>query len=765
MVALRGLVVRCAILFAAASCRGEAKQPVAVPVDRPLAWPAVDEPALIALSATAGFERGVPAPLAITPDGAVIFARGKPRERSADLYQLDASGKLTVLAQPRALLGAAGLHPADATDAPDGIAAIDVSNDGARILVPLAGRVFVIERATQASRELAIGPHRDPTLSPDGTRVAFVRDGDLWLQVIGDPQPSRITQHPADRTYATADAAAADFGRQRGYAWSPDSQSIVFERSDTRAMDTRYDADPGHPEQPPVARKVARPGRPIAVVDLGIVSIRGGAPRWVTWELARYPYLARVSWPASGPLTAIVVGRVQTQLAALAIDPATGATRPLVIEKDAAWVELAPAPLTWLPDGSGFLWATESHGSWALDLHAPDGALVRPIVTADLGLRRVVGLSPDGREVIIEAAADPREQHVWRVPLAGGAPVALTKDGGVHRAWSGHGVLVIRSDRRGGGRATIVVRGDGTRVELPALAEHPAPPATTFEIVTVEDHTQHVAITRPRAFDAKVRYPVVLQVSGEPTRQPVRDALDDYALDQWYADAGFIVVRSDGRGTPGRGRDWQRAISGDLLTLPMNDQIGALKQLGAPHPELDLGRVGIVGAGFGGSLAALGAMLHPDVFAAGVALAPITDWSLVDAALGERYMKTPADNADGYRRASATTYAEQLSRPLLLVHGFADPAVPFGHTRTLLEALAVAGKRVELSTVTADGDPQHDRARALIVLGFLRERLGPPIRPAVMPKARTEEEEEEAEEREKRERDHAPASAPATDHK
>ncbi|MEO7729771.1 MAG: prolyl oligopeptidase family serine peptidase, partial [Kofleriaceae bacterium] len=438
--------------------------------------------------------------------------------------------------------------------------------------------------------------------------------------------------------------------------------------------------------------------------------------------------------------------------AALAIDPATGATHPLVVEKDPAWVNVASAPLTWLPDGSGFLWATERGGSWALELHGPDGALVRTIVTADLGLRRVVGLSGEGRDVILEAAADPAEQHVWRVPLVGGAPVALTKDGGVHRAWSGHGVLVIRSDRRAGGRATIVVRSDGSRVELPALAEHPAAPATTFETVTIEDHAQHVAITRPRAFDAKVRYPVVLRVDGDPTRSPVRDALDDYALDQWYADAGFIVVRSDSRGTPGRGRDWQRAISGDLLTLPMNDQIGALKQLGAPHPELDLHRVGIVGEGTGGSLAMFGVMLHPDVFAAGAALAPITDWSLTSAALGERYMKTPADNPDGYRRTSAATYAEQLTRPLLLVHGVTDAPVPFADSRAVLEALAVAGKRVELATLAADGDPAHDRARALIVLGFLRERLGPPVRPAVMPKARTEEEEEEEERERERKR-------------
>ena len=725
MAGLRGVLARCAVLLAAASCRGEHEPAAAIPVDQPLAWPAIDEPALVALTETAGFQRGAPVPLAITPDGAVIFRRSKPRQRSAELVQLDATGKLVVLAEPAALLALPADKTSTSVTADDGIDGIDLSDDGARILVPLGGRLFVIERATASPRELAIGPHRDPALSPDGKRVAFVRDGDLWIQTLGEPGPVRLTQHPKDRAYATPDAAALDFGRRRGFAWSPDSQAIVFERIEPRAPD-------------------------VPAIDLGVVSIHGGAPRWVSWDVAHYPYLARVIWPARGPLTAIVVGRAQTQLAVLAIDlPAGAATsiaRPLLVEKDPAWVELAPAPLTWLPDGSGFLWATESHGSWALDLHAPDGALVRPIVTADLGLRRVVGIDPEARDVIVEAAADPREQHVWRVPLAGGAPRALTKDGGRHRAWSGHGVLVIASERRSGGHTTTVTRGEA-RVELPSLAEHPsAPPTTQLEIVTVEDHTQQVAITRPRAFDGNVRYPVLLRVGADPTATFVRDARDDYALDQWYADAGFIVVRSDGRGTPDRGRDWQRAISGDTLTVPMNDQLGALKQLGGPHPELDLHRVAIVGAGYGGGLAALGTLLHPDRFAAGVAMAPITDWSRLGA-LGERYMKTPATNPEGYRRTTAATYAEQLARPLLLVHGVADAPIAFDQTLALIDALSAAGKRVELSTLPSDGDPRHDRARAMLVVDFLRERLGPPVRPAVMPKARTEEEEEEAEDK------------------
>jgi len=734
------------LLAVVPGCRDAADPPggAPAPVDDRLPWPAADEPALLALIASDGYELGEPVPLAITPDGAVLFRRAKPRDRSADLYQLDPAGTLTVLATAAQLTGSAG--------APRGIDAIEVSDDGRRVLVPLAGRLFVIERATARARELAIGPHQDPRLSPDGTQVGFVRDGDLWVASIGASGPARyvrIAQHPADREYATPEPVAADLGRQRGYWWSPDSRSIIFQRTDARAVATRYLADPAHPEQRPAERKLAHSGSPNATVDLGIVSIRGGAPRWVSWDLARYPYLARVIWPVRGALTLVVMNREQTQLAALAVDPATGATRPLVVDRDPAWINIAPDPLTWLPDGSGFLWMTERRGAWSLERYAADGAALGPALMPDVGLRRVAGLSADGRDVIIEATSDPREQHVWRAPITGGPATALTSGGGVHRVQTGHGVLVIRSANRAGGQRTTVVRAGGPSVELPSVAEHPKSAATTeLETLTLEDHLQYAAVTRPHGFDPKVRYPVVLRISSEPNSNAVVDARDTYAADQWCADAGFIVVRTDGRGTPGRDRLWQRVIAGDALTLPMNDQIAALKQLGAHHPELDLARVGAIGADLGGYLAAVGVSIHPDVFAAAVAVSPITDWELLDTAYGERYMRTPTTNPEGYRRTNASTYAEQLTRPLLVMSRVTDDRLGFAHTMELVGALSAAGKRVELAVLPETGHPR-DLARELaavrLALDFLRNHLGPPVRPAVMPAPRSEEEEEERE--------------------
>ena len=790
-----------AALIAPPGCRGEARAPGAGAGtgastasgatgspgspgsgDDKLAWPAIDEAALAALQTTERFELGAQAPLAITPDGAVLFRRSTPRSRVADLYQLDAAGKITQLANAAALIAAPppalpGAPPARGSAAeppappapPDpgaGIEAISLSDDGARVLIPLAGRLFLVERAAGTVRELAIGPYRDAQLSPDGKRVAFVRGGDLWVLAIGEPQPTRIAQHPAAdkpadegaRDYATPDPAARAFGRDRGYWWSPDSQAIAFERCDARAVEPQYVADPRHPEQPPVVTRIPRPGQPIARVDLGIVSVRGGAPRWVSWDFEHYPYVAQAIWPAKGPLTLVVAGRGQTLDAVLTVDPASGATRAVVVDKEPTWVNVVPDGLAWLPDGSGFLWMTESLGAWTLERYAADGSHAGTVVTPNVGIRRIVGVSDDGRDVVFEGAADPREQHVWRVPLAGGAPIALTSGGGVHTARAAHGVVAIRSLLKAGGRAAVVVRADGSRVPLPSVAEHPpAAPTTQFETVTLNDHAQFAAVTRPHAFDPKVRYPVVLRLDGAPDGKGVLDALDTYALDQWYADQGFIVVRSDGRGTVNGDRAWQRAIAGDVLTIPMTDQIDALKRLAAHHPELDLARVGALGGEVGGYLAAMAVLLHPDVFAAAVAVSPITDWSLVDAAYAERYMKAPAFNAEGYRRTTAAVYADHLTRPLLLLPAVPGSRIAIAHAFQLIDALSAAGKHAEIATWPDRADAAHRIAATRLVLDFFRQQLGPPVRPQVMPAAKTDDDDEE-EERERARRGSAGAA-------
>lgn len=698
-------------------------------------WPKLDDKLLADAAATFNWRLGTPAPLAITRDGAVLFRRTPARDFASDLYELTPDGQIKTLATVADLMGTGEEHLSDAEKArrertrtaTRGVVDIDVSEDGATVLVPLAGKLFLLDRASGKKTVLdPAGAVYDPHLSPDGKSVAFVRDGDLWL--ISTTGPARqLTKHPEGFEYGVADfAAQEELARTRGFWWSPDGKRLAVQRSDLRKIQTLYVADARHNDRPPVPFRYPRAGTPNAIVDLGLIDASVKAPTeptWLSWDHGKYEYIADVQWPEHAPLTVVVLDRNQTDLAVFTFD-AAGKGKAIVTEHDDAWLnEHDPV---WRPDGSGFLWMTEAPGQWVLELRDPGGKVVRQLTQPELGLRNIAGADEHG--AIVTASADPLRQDVYRIPYDGGAPVRLSDgDGESSASRAKHGSLVIATQLAAGGLKIVAITEHAKR-ELPSVAERPSlVPTTVLETVELGGRTHHVAITRPRAFDKTQKYPVLLKVYAGPHSNMITSARDAYTMDQWYADAGFIVVRSDGRGTPNRGRAWERAILKDLITIPMADQVDALKAMGARHPELDLARVGVFGWSFGGYFSAMAVLLRPDVFKCAVAGAPVTDWALYDTAYTERYMKTPQDNPEGYKATSALTYADKLTRPLLIIHGITDDNVHFAHTLSLIEALYVAGKRAELITLSATHmvpDPKLNLAREQVQVDFFRQHLG-----------------------------------------
>jgi dipeptidyl-peptidase-4 len=200
------------------------------------------------------------------------------------------------------------------------------------------------------------------------------------------------------------------------------------------------------------------------------------------------------------------------------------------------------------------------------------------------------------------------------------------------------------------------------------------------------------AIVRPRAFKKGERYPVILDVYAGPHHKQVLAQPDRYMIDQWMADRGYIVVLLDGRGTPGHGRDWERAIRGNLIKAPLEDQIAGLEALAKREPAMDLKRVGVVGWSFGGYFSAIAAMQKPDIFRCAVVGAPVVTWENYDTFYTERYLGFPSENPDAYRDSNVLTYAKDLARPILLFHGLTDDNVYAQHSMQLADALFNAGK-------------------------------------------------------------------------
>jgi dipeptidyl-peptidase-4 len=422
-------------------------------------------------------------------------------------------------------------------------------------------------------------------------------------------------------------------------------------------------------------------------------------PTWLKWDNTNYPYLTKVTWEENAPLCLTIQNRAQTELVLLAIDPATSQTRILAAETDKTWVNLDQSMPHWLPDGSAFLWTSERAGDWQLELRSAAGELTRVIVPPNQAYRAFVDLDPIARKVIYSGSTNPTEMHLQSISLDGGHSQTITREPGLHGATysKGHKLSVRTASTPSAMPVTTVHAADGALIaELPSVAENP-PFAPRAEILQLpEARGMYAEILRPANFIPGQKYSVIVYVYGGPHSIVVNANMAGNLLHQWLADQGFLVLSIDGRGTPGRGRDWERAIHQRFGSVPLEDQVAGLQALAKRFPEIDLARVGITGWSFGGYMSALAALRRPDIYKAAVAGAPVIDWLDYDTHYTERYLGLPNKNSDAYQEGSLLTYAEKLDSALLLMHGTADDNVYFRHTLKLVDALFRNGQNFEV---------------------------------------------------------------------
>ncbi|GGQ40705.1 S9 family peptidase [Couchioplanes azureus] len=447
----------------------------------------------------------------------------------------------------------------------------------------------------------------EPRPDPTGNAIGYTTP-DATLRVIGpDGHDELLAGEPGSGvSWGVAEPAAADFGRTRGWWWSPDGSRILAVRS-------------------------------AAAVSLHLLDLHGG---WVDvhWDRETYPYLVDVRWTAGNPLIT-VLRRSQQHGLVLSVDPRTGETQVHAELADARWVEPVPGTPLLLNDGRVLVGGELAHDGFDARCLFADGSLLTP---PEVYVRRVVGLLAGTGELIVEATdGEPAEQHVFAVRTAlGGAGTRvrrITTEPGWHHAHLGGDVIVVDD----------TVRRGAAVLPLPCEA-HPLPYRPRPVLTRVTDRRLPTGVLYPSGHVTGTRLPVLLDLGAGPGHQHVVADPARWQERQWWADAGFVVVSVDSRGTPGVAPSYEKVVHRRLADVALTDQIDALHGLTGKHPDLDLGRVAVRGTGLGGWLAAYAVQRRPDVFRCGVAIDPVTDWTQLSPAYAERYLGPQADNPEIY---------------------------------------------------------------------------------------------------------------------
>jgi dipeptidyl-peptidase-4 len=640
---------------------------------------------------TQRFTVGIPKSFKVARDASrVLFLRAESgTDRRQSLWVLEtASGVERKLVDVTALLsGQEELSPQErarrerARESSAGVVAFDTDASCARAVFSLSGKLYLLEVETESISELADGSVIDPHLTESGTRVAYVSGGALRvIDLLTREDRVLIEDTDQDISWGSAEfIAAEEMSRSRGYWWSPDGDYVLAQRNDQSGVQRWTISDPANPESP--ASRVAYPaaGTANAEISLSFLGLDGSR---VDVKQGDWEYLAAVHWSAGGKPLISVQSRDQRRLEVREVDPADGGTRVLHTESDSRWTDIVTGVPAWTSDGRlvvvGIL-----DGATRLIV---DG---KPITDTNTQVREVIHV---GDEILFSAwKEDSTQIHLYRTEHGQVRPLSTSE--GVHTAAGTASATVVVSRSLTDPAFKVSVLRDAESIG--AIESTAMDPGIELNLrwLSLGSRRLRAALLLPAGYDETGdKLPVLLDPYGGPHAQRVLHSYHAFLTPQWLANQGFAVLVVDGRGSPGRGPEWEREIFGELASVPLQDQVDALHDAAAKFPVLDLDRVAIRGWSYGGYLSALAVLRRPDVFHAAIAGAPVTDWTLYDTHYTERYLGLPAENQESYQRNSLLADAAQLRRSLLLIHGLADDNVFVAHSLRLAAALLAAGR-------------------------------------------------------------------------
>ena len=568
---------------------------------------------------------------------------------------------------------------------------------------------WIYDRQTKAVQMLFDAPVQEPQFSPDGKKVAFSYQRNLYVKNLSDNSIQQLTTDGSKHIInGTTDwVYEEEFGFVRAFVWDASSSQLMFMRFDeTEVPEFSMDVYGSDLYPFPYTFKYPKAGETNALVSLHTYDLNKEKLEQVDLGKDSWEYIPRIqATPTDHVVTFQTMNRHQNHLQLWSINLNDNTTQLLIEEKDKAYVDIAD-DLRFLDNGN-FIWSSDRSGYKHLYLYNSKGKLLNPITQGTWEVTEFYGVNAQQKELYFQSTEKTTiGRGVYATRLNGRGKRALTQETGSNGAFFSRGgqyFIHTYSDEQTPPVYTLRQTSNGKVIrELlnnNALAETLTAfdlPQKEFSTIQVNGNSLNMYMIKPRDFDPNKQYPVLMFQYSGPGSQQVANRWGSNR-DLWHkslTEKGYIIACVDGRGTGFKGADFKKVTYLNLVKFEAEDQIAAAQQLGNLS-YIDAKRIGIWGWSFGGHMSLQCLLTGADTFAAAISVAPVTNWRFYDTIYTERFLQTPAENASGYDDNSPINYADQLTGKLLLIHGSGDDNVHVQNSMRMAEALIQADKDFE----------------------------------------------------------------------